>query len=259
LHTSTETVRRAALPAAAEPYRTARDIIRILRSELLALDEGTFVGSVASLMGRFGISRSTLRQAIRVLEHEQLLVAKRGPSGGFYASRPRIDSVVAAAAGYLHARNVEVADFLAIARILNNEMARLASQCSDPVLRQQLAAMLDRTWRGNLSPNEVVKADLELEQLLTRMAGSPMIELFMRVTYSLGLRTLNEGWMTAPRARPWQRQRLAVGEAVLSGDLARATAVSDRHYDIISKWLTEARNGRGIVRVTEDARRAADI
>jgi GntR family transcriptional regulator, transcriptional repressor for pyruvate dehydrogenase complex len=221
-------------------YTTARTIIKILRPELLAAPEGAFIGSVNDLMTRFGISRSTMRQAVRVLEHEQLLISKRGVSGGFFVGRPRIDSIVSSTATYLHSRHVGIRDFIAVARTLNTEMARLAAQSTNQVLRDRLTKLLSDKWQNDFATQlDLVRADRDLEGVLAQMAASPVIELLLRVVYDLGIRTLSaaQGPNSASRRKLWQSQRLALCEAVLDGDANAAVKIASRHYDIVSEWL----------------------
>ncbi|MDR3386348.1 MAG: FCD domain-containing protein [Rudaea sp.] len=226
---------------AAKPgYKTALTIVRTLRAELLGLPEGAFIGSVTDLMTRFGISRSTMRQAVRVLEHEQLLISKRGVSGGFYVGRPRIDSIVAATATYLHSRQAGIKDFIAVARTLNIEMARLAAMCSDQERRDRLTRFLDEVWSHKFgSSTDLVRADRVLESLLADMADSPLIDLFLKVVYELGIKssTPEQTPNTPKRIKEWQKQRRELCDAVLAGDGAAAIRIGARHYDIVQTWL----------------------
>src|ERR1700722_16313135 len=58
------------------PQLMANDIRRrILRGELKA---GEALPAEAELMAQYGISRPTLREALRILESEQLIVVRRG-------------------------------------------------------------------------------------------------------------------------------------------------------------------------------------
>ena len=221
-------------------YTTARTIIQLMRKELLAAPEGAFIGSVNDLMTRFGISRSTIRQAVRVLEHEQLLISKRGVSGGFYVGRPRIDSIVAATATYLHSRQVGMRDFIAIARTLNIELARLAALSTNQTLREKLAQSLADVWSIEFTvQRELVRADRALEGLLAEMAASPVIELFLKVVYDLGIQTLTDGQgpNSLERMEQWRLQRLDLCEAVLAGNAEAAVKIASRHYDIVDDWF----------------------
>jgi DNA-binding FadR family transcriptional regulator len=223
-------------------YTSAGTLVRILRTELLATAEGAFFSSSQDLITRFRISRSTLRQAIRVLEHEQLLVSKRGVSGGFFAARPKVNLVVAAMSSYLFAKEVRLSEFITVARPLNTELARLASACTDQDLRDRLAETLANNWKAPFEDwNEVLRADRALEDLLGTMADSVMIKLLLQLIYQVGLKkyTIDSGPDPRGRLEAWRLQRLALGEAIHARDTTTAVAVAARHYDIIEPWLRE--------------------
>src|ERR1700744_2696952 len=80
------------VPKAAE-LLAARIRGQIIRREL---KEGDALPAESELMERFGVSRPTLREAIRVLEMESLLRMRRGSRGGALVTAP--DPPVAARA-----------------------------------------------------------------------------------------------------------------------------------------------------------------
>lgn len=88
---------------------------RIVRGEL---SEGDALPPESELMRQFGISRPTLREALRILEAEGLLTVRRGARGGARVSAP--DPAVAANyAGLLLEHNrTEIADVLRAQAVL---------------------------------------------------------------------------------------------------------------------------------------------
>ncbi|WP_459976733.1 FadR/GntR family transcriptional regulator, partial [Mycobacterium avium] len=77
------------------PVGRAADVIaghirrRIIRGELA---EGQTLPTENELLAQFGVSRPTLREAIRVLESESLVEVKRGSRGGVRVSVPRVET-----------------------------------------------------------------------------------------------------------------------------------------------------------------------
>lgn len=62
---------------------------------------GTVFADQASLIDRYGFSRATLREAVRLLEDRQIARMRRGPGGGLVIMPISGDSVAAAVADYL--------------------------------------------------------------------------------------------------------------------------------------------------------------
>jgi DNA-binding FadR family transcriptional regulator len=80
---------------------------RIIRGELL---DGDFLPPEAQLTVTFGISRPTLREALRVLETEHFITVVRGSRSGAQIHRPRIRAVSRYAGYVLQSNQVTVAD-----------------------------------------------------------------------------------------------------------------------------------------------------
>lgn len=80
---------------------------RIIRGDLR---EGEFLPSESELMESLGVSRPSLREAIRVLEAEQLVSVGRGSRTGARIHRPRFENVARYAGFALQAEETTIAD-----------------------------------------------------------------------------------------------------------------------------------------------------
>jgi GntR family transcriptional repressor for pyruvate dehydrogenase complex len=94
------------VPKAAE-LLAARIRGQIIRSEL---KEGDALPAESELMERFGVSRPTLREAIRVLEMESLLRMRRGSRGGALVTAPDPRVAARAVGVLLQLRGVNLRD-----------------------------------------------------------------------------------------------------------------------------------------------------
>src|SRR6516165_10554381 len=73
---------------------------------------GMILGSEAQLLDRYGVSRPTLREVIRLLEHRQIVSMRRGPGGGLSVTAPDSSAVAGAAIAYLEFAHVNVQDLV---------------------------------------------------------------------------------------------------------------------------------------------------
>src|SRR5690349_12292270 len=74
------------------------------------LSEGDSLGHEPDLVERFGVSRPSLREALRILEAEGLITVVRGALGGVVVHEPNERMTARTAALVLQARNVPLAD-----------------------------------------------------------------------------------------------------------------------------------------------------
>lgn len=122
------------LPKAAE-LLAARIRGQIVRGEL---KEGDRLPSEIELMERFGVSRPTLREAIRVLEMESLLRMRRGSHGGALVTAPDPQVAARAVGVLLQLRRVSLRDIHEARMMIEPTAARKIAESHEtrPVLER---------------------------------------------------------------------------------------------------------------------------
>ena len=63
---------------------------------------GQVLGSEAELLERYQVSRAVFREAVRLVEHQQVARTRRGPGGGLVITEPTVGAVTDAVVLYLH-------------------------------------------------------------------------------------------------------------------------------------------------------------
>jgi DNA-binding FadR family transcriptional regulator len=228
--------------------RSLHSLVGRIREELLVAPPETLLGSEAQLLARFGVSRSSLRQAARLLETEQLLLVRRGIRGGYYVRRPDISAVAQAASTYLRVRKARWDDLMSVGRLLAGETCRRAANNPDPLQRERLCLAL-RSFAGdeNIPPRAFLRADIAVQRELMALADNSILELFQSITWSFGLGQKQiRFWNDPARRARWRPERLAVCEAVLQSDPELAAAFANRAYNLISGWIEEETGNTGL-------------
>ena len=98
-----------ALEQRGAPARVAWEIERLAAQR--GWPAGESLGSEAELRRWFGVSRETLREAIRIGESRGAMRMKRGRSGGLILSRPTIEQTAASLAAYMRATGISSTEF----------------------------------------------------------------------------------------------------------------------------------------------------
>src|ERR1700727_472845 len=83
---------------------------------------GEVLGSQTALIERYGVSRAVFREAVRLVENQQVATMRRGPGGGLVVTEPTVDAIIDAAVLYLHRTNTRL-DEVFEARIVLEMMA----------------------------------------------------------------------------------------------------------------------------------------
>lgn len=128
------------IPKGAE--RLARDIVRRIYEG--QLKPGDKFLSEAEALAIFGVSRATLREALRYLQLQGVLKIRTGPGGGHFVSRPRPESLASAIGLQLQFAGAPINSIIEARRIIEPAIAReaaLRSTATD-------MAILDRAVAG---------------------------------------------------------------------------------------------------------------
>ena len=111
----------------------AEHVANELRSRIIAGDlaDGTFLPKQDDLMMQFGISRPSMREALRILETEGLLSVRRGKLGGAVVHRPGISAVANILEMVMQSQAVSLEDISAALRSFEPVCAGLCAERSD--------------------------------------------------------------------------------------------------------------------------------
>src|SRR6202050_4529384 len=134
--TSTKTQTQGAPPAgptdAPKAKRASKVADQIIKDVIAAgWPVGQILGSEAEFLARYQVSRAVFREAVRLVEHQQVARTRRGPGGGLVITEPTVGAVIDAVVLYLHRVDARL-DEIFEARIILEELAcQLASERTD--------------------------------------------------------------------------------------------------------------------------------
>jgi DNA-binding FadR family transcriptional regulator len=224
---------------------------------------GESLGSEHALQQRYGVSRSVLREAVRLVEHHQVARMRRGPGGGLLICRPDAGPATRAVVIYLQYLGTTLVDLLNARLVLEPLAASLAAERIDEAGIDRLRAVLraEEQWRPGLPALRD-----EFHIALAEQSKSPVLHLFidilMRLTTRYALQSRADSATEAIEAvEHMHRDHSRLVAAVTAGDAARAKTLSERHVEAVTAWLqrhypgegTRARGARRLRAVDGDA------
>jgi DNA-binding FadR family transcriptional regulator len=156
----------------------AASIARSLAEEIQrARPTGTRLGSEWDLCERFGVSRLTLRQAIRLLQDSGLVECRRGRGNGLVIRDRRAAGSIRLMLAYLIGEKLDAMSAGTLLFQLNASVPALAVSRASEEQRRALESALSRLE----GCESIDRCDLlALVHLVSRLADSPVIDLFSR-------------------------------------------------------------------------------
>jgi GntR family transcriptional repressor for pyruvate dehydrogenase complex len=179
----------------------------------------------------YGVSRSTLREALRLLASQNLVTTVRGVNGGTFVAHPRPDQI----SDYLttslslltDGTQVSVDQLLEIRELLEVPAAGLAATRRD---EDDLAALRASLFDPSaVDPAEIYEPNRHFHAVLLKAAGNPLLDVVTRPVFAV----LNERFLRehAP-PRFWHRvdaDHREILRHVEAGDERGARAAAHAH------------------------------
>ncbi|MET0703887.1 MAG: FCD domain-containing protein [Mycobacterium sp.] len=191
---------------------------------------GESLGSEQSLQDTYDVSRSVLREAIRLVEHHQVARMRRGPGGGLFVTVPDAAPATRAVVIYLEYLGTTIDELLAARLLLEPLASGLAADRIDE-------PGIDRL-RGIVGGSGID----DFHVVLGELTGNPVLALFIDVLtrltarYAAGSEVPSAGEVD-DAIHQMAADHGAIVEAVTAGDSARAKTLTEQHLRTVTASL----------------------
>ena len=220
------------------------DLAATIREQILSgdLEPGQRLPSEPELSELHGVSRSTVREALRVLSSQNLVATTRGVTGGTFVALPErgaISDFLETNLGMLATHEaVDVEALLEVRDLLEVPAAGLAALRADPEALQQLRATIVDPSATDLAT--IQDCNHRFHALVVRAAENPLLDVVATpvfgVLVSKGVRE------PVVDARYWKKvldDHALILTAIESRDAAAAEAAMRAHLDRLRLTYTD--------------------
>ncbi|PSW21753.1 FadR family transcriptional regulator [Photobacterium sanctipauli] len=201
-----------------------------------ALQPGDRLPSEQQVMEIFDASKSTVRESMRILEAQGILITKTGPKGGAFVTEMSEGKAQALLSNYLFFKKFSISDLYQIRLTLEPEIAAsLAGTLND----DQVAQLHNQIDKYMLPPEDVYQerehhiASIEFHSLLASYSGNELLKFVVRFTAQMLTElTIYKKLYEPGNHKLWhtgvQSQRALV-DALQKGDAVKAKQVMEQH------------------------------
>jgi len=240
------------IASGAQPFRapkTAELVARELRNKIVRgeLRDGDTLPAEAELVAQFSLSRPTLREALRILESENLLTVTRGSRGGPRVNLPDPRFAARHFGLVLQSRATTLADIFNARLLIEPSCVRLvaaeARRSAPPILREIIEEERN-TINDNVAHS---RASARFHRALIELTANPPLVLLMAMLTHIYERHLSTAAIAAnvQRVHAASKQRGVQAheklvELIEAGDAEGAEAFWRKHLEGIDKFIRES-------------------
>jgi GntR family transcriptional repressor for pyruvate dehydrogenase complex len=156
----------------------AEEIRHYVESESLA--PGDRLGREDDLAKQFGVSRPTMREALKLLSSSHLIRATKGPGGGIFVANTAEEglglSVSQSVAAMVSAQSISIEELMATRMLLEIPLAGLAAQRANAGQIEPMRELVEQA-RQRVSEGEAVLGtlDSDLHRRIAEAAGNRLL------------------------------------------------------------------------------------
>lgn len=191
--------------------RASDEIAAQIRSQLAAgnLPIGTKLPAERLLAEQFGVSRNTLREAMRSLEHAGLIRLQKGTNGGAIVQDRSSEAIMSGLVDMYHLGGIRPGDLTEARIMYETIIIRLACAKATPEDVDALNANITAAEEARLSSNfnQRIETHIDFHRMLARIAGNSIMVVVMNGVLDIMIRFLqtvgpyNNTFVTPSRRR----------------------------------------------------------
>jgi DNA-binding FadR family transcriptional regulator len=233
--------------------KAAEIVSKELRNQIVRgeLKEGDSLAAEADLMTRFGISRPTLREGLRILESEGLISISRGAHGGAVVRSPNLDIAARHVSIVLQTNAITLADISRLHMVVEPPAARIVAQdfhkSAPLIMRRRIEECrnhFDDNYNFGIATARFRNTLIELADVRTLTLLMGMVNNIFERHWGIVTATAGAHLDNAPDKRRGLRSLEKLVEYIAAGDGAGAEEYWRSHTAAVEKmmrkWLPAA-------------------
>jgi DNA-binding FadR family transcriptional regulator len=154
-------------------------LARHLIDQCKQLEPGTLLASEASMAEAFGVGRTTVREALRLLEVNGFITVKTGLGGGAYVREAAPADYARMSSLYFQARNVTVTQLTQARDLIEPLMVNfLATDLSDDARARIEQVIEDHQRKDAATPENFIRISRSMHSTLAESVRNPVLGFF---------------------------------------------------------------------------------
>lgn len=167
--------------------RYSEQVVESIKTEILSnrVAVGDKLPGEQELTHHFNISRTVVREAIRVLEESGLVEIRKGPKGGIFVTHSFHKPMSISLKSLIDHGQTTIGDLFQVRALIEPHAAFEAAKNASPKDLQALHALIDDSFSHLDDPLLLKANNIRFHLLLAKAAGNPVLSLLMESVVEL--------------------------------------------------------------------------
>jgi GntR family transcriptional regulator, transcriptional repressor for pyruvate dehydrogenase complex len=207
---------------------------------------GDQLPSERELAETFRVSRTSLREALRALETEGLIISRTG-MGNFIADLP-VESLVAPLAKLLIEEKTALADIFELRKLIEPHIAALAAERATKKDIERMKGILEKQREAVNRGETGVEADAQLHFAISQATQNQALEKLVSGLMEILSHSREESLQTTDRRRASIESHRKILSAIEQHDQARAQDVMVHHIEQVEENVLSSKKPKAIIK-----------
>ena len=216
--------------------KAAATLAHEIRAQILGLgmEPGTPLPSEPELIAQSGLGRATVREAIRLLEAQGLVVIKRGSHGGIFVARPDLSNLSHSSAPVLTLSKAPLRDLTSYRKMVEPPAAGLAATMAGAEDKAALLKLAEH------HPGPGYTNEVAFHERIAELSENLLLRVLVIVPHDLLREHLRVESIEDTDVEEANEAHLAIAKAIAAGDAERAARAMTRHLEAFERRMGRA-------------------
>jgi GntR family transcriptional repressor for pyruvate dehydrogenase complex len=217
----------------------ARQIVHEITAR--RLEPGAKLPSEAKMLEDYGVSRNTLREALRLLEVNGLLWIKPGPGGGAVVGSVDSKNLGHMLSLYLHMQGSTFKELMEARSLLEPALARQAALRRDPAFLERLENAVEVADAIEVTEDrEWFSASHLFHVVIGGGSGNSVLDLHAGALAAIYKERIGGVIVSKDQRSKVRANHADIADAIMQGDPERAANLMVQHMEEFKSWVQRA-------------------
>jgi DNA-binding FadR family transcriptional regulator len=210
------------------PEKISEVVAREIVHDMRRLPTQTMLPPESVMLDKYRVGRASLREALRILEVQGLIIIRPGPGGGPMVAPVESRHFARMASLYLHLSDATYRDVIEARLVMEPVMARLAAERED---HESLAGLEQFVAAAptDAADVEYLSHSTEFHAVLSGLSGNPVLDFMGRALKDIYHDRLASQIFPANARQRVQADHTAIARAIVKGNASRAERLMREH------------------------------